>query len=46
MSYFDSRVDEGPVLQVVSIRVVEVEVSVDMKVNITGVKMGEFGAKG
>ena len=30
MSYFDSRVDEGPVWQVVSIRVVEVEVSLDM----------------
>lgn len=30
MSYFDSRVDKGPVWQVVSIRVVEVEVSLDM----------------
>ena len=38
MSYFDSRVDKGPVWQVVSIRVVKVEVNVDMKVNITGVK--------
>lgn len=32
MSYFDSRVDKGPVWQVVSIRVVKVEVSVDMVV--------------
>ncbi len=32
MSYFDSRVDKGPVWQVVSIRVVKVEVSVDMMV--------------
>ena len=38
MSYFDSRVYEGPVWQVVLIRIVKVEVSVDMKVNITGVK--------
>ena len=30
MSYFDSRVDDCPVWQVVSIRVVEVEVSLDM----------------
>ena len=30
MSYFDSRVDEGPVWQFVAIRVVKVEVSVDM----------------
>ena len=46
MSYFDSRVYEGPVWQVVLIRIVKVEVSVDMKVNITGVKKGEFGAEG
>ena len=32
MSYFDSRVDKGPVWQVVSIMVVKVEVSVDMVV--------------
>ena len=32
MSYFDSRVDKGPVWQVMSIRVVKVEVSVDMVV--------------
>lgn len=38
MSYFDSRVYEGPVWQVVLIRIVKVEVSVNMKVNITGVK--------
>ncbi len=30
MSYFDSRVDKGPVWQVVSIRVVKVEVGADM----------------
>lgn len=30
MSYFDSRVDDCPVWQVVLIRVVEVEVSLDM----------------
>ena len=30
MSYFDSLVDEGPVWQVVSIMVVEVEVGLDM----------------
>jgi hypothetical protein len=30
MSYFDSRVDDCPVWQVVSIRAVEVEVSLDM----------------
>mgnify|MGYP005791529489 FL=1 len=46
MSYFDSRVDDCPVWQVVLIRIVKVEVSVDMKVNITGVKKGEFGAEG
>ncbi len=46
MSYFDSRVGKCPVWQVVLIRIVKVEVSVDMKVNITGVKMGEFGAEG
>lgn len=32
MSYFDSRVDKGPVWQVVLIRVVKVEVNVDMVV--------------
>lgn len=31
MSYFDSRVDDCPVWQVVSIRVVEVRVKADMK---------------
>lgn len=31
MSYFDSRVDDCPVWQVVSIRVVKVGIKVDMK---------------
>ena len=34
MSYFDSRVDDCLVWQVVSIRVVEVEVSLDMAVSV------------
>lgn len=42
MSYFDSRVDKGPVLQVVSIRGVEVEVSLDMAVFVAGAKRAQF----
>lgn len=42
MSYFDSRVDKGPVWQVVSIRVVKVEVSVDMAVFVAGAKRAQF----
>ena len=38
MSYFDSRVGECPVWQVVLIRVVEVEVSLDMTVFVAGAK--------
>ena len=46
MSYFDSRVDEGPVRQVVSIRVVEVCAKTDMKAYTADAKMSQFSAGG
>lgn len=39
MSYFDSRVGECPVWQVVLIRVVNMCVKVDMKADIDGAKI-------
>ena len=39
MSYFDSRVDKGLVWQVVLIRVVKVEVNVDMAAFVVGMEM-------
>lgn len=46
MSYFDSRVDDFPVWQVVLIRVVKVFVKVDMKANTADTKMSQFSAEG
>lgn len=42
MSYFDSRVGECPVWQVVLIRVVKVGINVEMKANLIGTKVGLF----
>ena len=46
MSYFDSRVDEGPVRQVVLIKVVKVCAKIDMKAYTADAKMGQFSAVG
>lgn len=46
MSYFDSRVDKGPVWQVVSIRVVKVGIKVNMKVLRVCAKLGRFSVVG
>lgn len=46
MSYFDSRVCEGPVWQVGLIRVVEMCVKVDIKADIADTKMSQFSAEG
>lgn len=46
MSYFDSRVDDCPVWQVVSIRVVEMCVKVDIKADTADTKMSQFSAEG
>lgn len=40
MSYFDSRVYEGPVWQVVLIRVVKTRIEIDMAVFVAGAKRG------
>ena len=45
MSYFDSRVDKGPVLQVVSIRVVEVGIKVDITAFTEGAKISQFSVE-
>ena len=46
MSYFDSRVDEGSVWQVVLIKVVKVCAKTDMKAYTADVKMGQFSVGG
>ena len=46
MSYFDSRVSEGPVWQVVLIKVVKVCAKTDMKAYTADAKMGQFSAGG
>lgn len=46
MSYFDSRVGEGPVWRVVLISIVKVGIKVDMKELVVGAKISQFSAEG
>lgn len=46
MSYFDGRVGECPVWQVVSISIVKVGIKVDMKELVVGAKISQFSAEG
>ena len=46
MSYFDSRVDDRSVWQVVLIMVVKVCAKTDMKAYTADAKMGQFSAVG
>lgn len=46
MSYFDSRVYEGPVWQVVLIKVVKGGPNPDIVVFVAGMKIGQFSAEG
>lgn len=39
MSYFDSRVDEGPIWQIVLIRVVKTGLEADMAAFVVGMEM-------